>query len=370
MCDSNDLLRIQSELPLIKQNPGRAPNGSAEPCEVRVMNKKGKININLCTVPGMSIRYVSDLWNTLVNMRWRWLLLVIVLINVTAYLVFALLFLLDAWVSGDFSKPRDKATCIKGMNNFTSYFMLGIETITTTGYGYFHPTEFCYLVFVTLTCSTMVTIFIDGAFISVVYAKFGRPKENVTTFSKHAVICLRDGKLCLMVRVNDNLRKHWIDNSINMFLIETNTTKQGEVLPNFITELAVKPYGMIFWPVEVVHEITPDSPLWSLSARDFTTHNFEVVVTLLGSSIQTGQLTRTQTSYLAKEIMWGYRFSPCLEYNSEKSEYVINRKVFNVTVSVDTPLCSASALSRLQLKVETSRRRKSLSGLEHEGSSI
>lgn len=153
------------------------------------MNKKGRVNIHLCKVPEKSIRYASDLWNTLVNMRWRWLLLTIALINLTAYLTFGLLFLLDAWVSGDFEKPIGNGTCMRGMHNFTSYFMLGIETITTTGYGYFRPSEFCYFVFVILTCSTMVTIFIDGAFVSVVYAKFGRPAYKWTIFSKKAVVC-------------------------------------------------------------------------------------------------------------------------------------------------------------------------------------
>lgn len=158
------------------------------------MNKKGKIKIHLNKVPKKSIRYISDFWNTLVNMRWRWLLLVIALINVTIYMTFGLLFLLDAWVSGDFEKPMGNVTCLRGMNNFTSYFMLGIETITTAGNGYFRPSEFCYFVFIIFICSTLMTIFIDGAFLSVVYAKFGHPTYKLTIFSKRAVVCL---KICI-----------------------------------------------------------------------------------------------------------------------------------------------------------------------------
>lgn len=152
------------------------------------MNKRGRINIYLNKIPDKSIRYVRDLWHTLVNMRWRWIMLIVGLVNVSAYLIFAIFFWYDAWLSGDFADTKNHKTCIKGTSNFASFFMLGIETITTTGYGYFHPTEYCKLVFVILTCSTIVTIFIDGAFISVVYAKFTRPTVNWNIFSKKAVV--------------------------------------------------------------------------------------------------------------------------------------------------------------------------------------
>ncbi|KAJ8963207.1 hypothetical protein NQ318_018673 [Aromia moschata] len=328
--------------------------------DIRIMNKRGRLNLHLIKIPEKSIRYASDLWNTLVNMKWRWLLPVIALVNVAAYLVFALLFLLDAWVSGDFDDEPGHRMCVTGMHNFTSYFMLGIETITTTGYGYFHPTEFCYLVFVILTCSTMVTFFIDGAFMSVVYAKFGRVKYQHSLFSRKAVINLRNGKLCLIVRINDSLLKHWIDNTVKMFMVVNRTSPEGEVLPNFITELEVEPYGMLFWPIEIIHAITSSSPFWEISAKDLMISQFEVITIISGSSIQTGQLTRTQTSYLSEEILWGYRFCPCLEDNTIKSGYIVNRKSFNATVSVETPLCSASVLAKLQKEIGVPNRRNSL----------
>lgn len=64
--------------------------------------------------------------------------------------------------------------------------------------------------------------------------------------------------------------KHWIDNQVNMFLIK-NISKENEALPNYISDMEVQPYGMIFWPVEIVHEINADSPLWNISAEDLIT---------------------------------------------------------------------------------------------------
>lgn len=42
----------------------------------------------------------------------------------------------------------------------------------------------------------------------IVFAKIARPKKRRETliFSKNAVICMRDGKLCLLFRVGDMRR--------------------------------------------------------------------------------------------------------------------------------------------------------------------
>lgn len=63
-----------------------------------------------------------------------------------------------------------------------------------------------------------------------------------------------------------------------------------------------------------------------------------------GCSTQTGQPSRSQTSYLSKEILWGYRFEDCLEFNPVKGEYYVNNKNFNETREFDAPLCSPQML--------------------------
>lgn len=58
-----------------------------------------------------------------------------------------------------------------------------------------------------------------------------RPKLRTQTlqFSKHAVICQRDGQLCLMFRVGDMRKSHIIGASIRAQLIRAKKTKEGEV---------------------------------------------------------------------------------------------------------------------------------------------
>lgn len=124
---------------------------------------------------------------------------------------------------------------------------------------------------------------------------------------------------------------------------------------------------MLFVPVDIVHEITPHSPLWKVSAQDLITNRyskgtllnynfetiihifrFEILAVVTGNCLKTGQPSQSQTSYLSKEILWGQRFTPCIEYDSNKGEFVINRKHFNNTVIHDTPLCCAKELNAFQ----------------------
>lgn len=62
---------------------------------------------------------------------------------------------------------------------------------------------------------------------------------------------------------------------------------------------------------------------------------FEIVVTLTGGSKSTGQITEERTSYLSKEIMWGYRFNNnIVSYDPTNEVYVTNYENFDQTEEV------------------------------------
>lgn len=54
--------------------------------------------------------------------------------------------------------------------------------------------------------------------------------------------------------------------------------------------------------------------------------------------------------------MWGYQFVQCLEYNFDKKEYTVNKKLFHQTVPQEVPLCSAEMLSNLQTQMNSSEK--------------
>lgn len=58
----------------------------------------------------------------------------------------------------------------------------------------------------------------------------------------------------------------------------------------------------------------------------------------------TGMTTQARSSYLPSEILWGHRFENLISFKKDSGEYEVDYAVFNNTIPVDTPLCSARQL--------------------------
>lgn len=106
-----------------------------------------------------------------------------------------------------------------------------------------------------------------------------------------------------MFRVGDMRKSHIIGANIRAQLIRTKTTKEGEVLSQYQTELDVGADGcandlFFIWPMIVCHKINEDSPFYNMSAADIIQDRFEIVVILEGTVESTGQTTQARSSYL------------------------------------------------------------------------
>lgn len=78
--------------------------------DARVVCKSGRLLVYFKKIPQKSVQYAKDLWNTLINMQWRWLLLTVAAVNGVAYISCALLFYFDSWLSGDFDNEEGFTT--------------------------------------------------------------------------------------------------------------------------------------------------------------------------------------------------------------------------------------------------------------------
>lgn len=89
----------------------------------------------------------------------------------------------------------------------------------------------------------LILISFQAFTVGIVFAKMARPKQRSQTllFSRSAVICMRDGILCLMFRVGDMREKsHLISSSVRAYLIRPRMTKEGEVLSPYMYDLQVR----------------------------------------------------------------------------------------------------------------------------------
>ncbi|KAG5681936.1 hypothetical protein PVAND_011338 [Polypedilum vanderplanki] len=327
----------------------------------RAILKNGECNIVQSKLSQKRLRFLQDTFTTFVDTQWRWTLLTFGLSFILSWLLFAVIWWLIAFTHGDLEEahlPDVQAEngwkpCVYNIYSFTSCFLFSIETQHTIGYGVRTTTEQCPEAVFIMCFQSIYGVFMQAFMVGIVFAKMTRPKNRTQTllFSRHAVICQRDGELTLMFRVGDMRKSHIIGANVRAQLIKTKTTKEGEIMSQYTTELSVGTDGcasdlFFIWPMIVCHKINQESPLYNISASDLIQQErFEIVVILEGTVESTGQTTQARSSYLAQEILWGHRFEPVVTYNKEKQGYEIDYSKFDSTLQVDTPLCSARELA-------------------------
>jgi len=92
-------------------------------------------------------------------------------------------------------------------------------------------------------------------------------------------------------------------------------------------------------PLIVFHEINEKSPFWDLSEADIYNDPFEIIVILEGTVESTGMICQARTSYLNREIQWGYRFMPMLFL--DRHHFSADHSMFHSTYEVRMPVYSA-----------------------------
>ncbi|KAL3272996.1 hypothetical protein HHI36_014452 [Cryptolaemus montrouzieri] len=330
----------------------------------RAIYKNGVCNVKQSRIVGRKkLKYLRDLFTTLVDAKWRWTLLVFNIVFAVSFFGFALIWWEISVSHGDLEpdhlpplqKKNGWTPCVTEIYNFTSSFLFSVETQITTGYGGRSITEECTDAIIIMCIQSVVGMMIQAFMIGIVYAKLTRPKHRTQTllFSRNAVICQRDGKLCLFFRVGDMRKSHIIDAHVRAQLLRSRRTREGEVLHQYQTDLEISTDGgeesiFFIWPITVGHIIDSSSPFYYLSASDMLQENFEILVILEGTIESTGQATQARSSYLASEILWGHTFKPVVYYNKERGGYETNYSKFDQTQPIDTPLCSAAELEEFQ----------------------
>lgn len=322
----------------------------------RVILKSGECNVIRTSIARKRLRFVLDFFTTFVDAQWRWNLIAFVLSFFISWLIFGLVWWLMAFTHGDLEEdhlpPMQESTnwqpCVLNIFGYTSCFLFSIETQHTIGYGSRVITDECPEAIFIMCLQSMFGVMIQSFMGAIMLAKMMRPRQRSSTllFSKYAVISHRDGDLCLMFRVGDLQKSHMLGASVRAQLIKHKTTKEGELLPYYQTELELNADGcdsnlFFIWPVTMVHRITPDSPLYGVTAKEISQQRFEIVVALDGTVESTGQTTQARSSYTNGELLWAHRFVPMVAFNRDLHSFEVDYAKFDQTCHVDTPLCSA-----------------------------
>lgn len=236
----------------------------------RFVGKDGRCNVTFVNMSERGQRYLSDLFTTCVDIRWRWMLVIFTLSFLLSWLLFGFAFWLIASAHGDLSigphpSPgsslgsgsgeggsgggSDKEAvvavaaeepCFLQVNSFMAAFLFSLETQTSIGYGFRSVTEECPLAVAAVVLQCIVGCIIDAFIIGAVMAKIAKPKKRNETlvFSDTAVVALRDGKLCMMWRVGNLRKSHLVEAHVRAQLLKV--WRQGLMITNFFFSLKKK----------------------------------------------------------------------------------------------------------------------------------
>ncbi|XP_071768898.2 ATP-sensitive inward rectifier potassium channel 14 [Centroberyx gerrardi] len=353
----------------------RATRRSSRRPRQRFVGKDGRCNVTFVNMSERGQRYLSDLFTTCVDIRWRWMLVIFTLSFLLSWLLFGFAFWLIASAHGDLSirlAPSSSASlgtgesgaggesdreavveepCFLQVNSFMAAFLFSLETQTSIGYGFRSVTEECPLAVLAVVLQCIVGCIIDAFIIGAVMAKIAKPKKRNETlvFSDTAVVALRDGKLCMMWRVGNLRKSHLVEAHVRAQLLKPRVTPEGEFLPLDNMDINVgfdTGTDRIFLvsPVTIVHEIDDESPFFEMDRKMLEGDSeLEVVVILEGMVEATAMTTQCRSSYLASEILWGHRFEPVLF--EKKDCYQVDYSLFHRTYEIpSTPSCSAKEL--------------------------
>ncbi|XP_028321930.1 G protein-activated inward rectifier potassium channel 2 [Gouania willdenowi] len=317
----------------------------------RYVQKDGKCNVHHGNVRE-TYRYLTDIFTTLVDLKWRFNLFIFVLVYTVTWLFFGFMWWLIAYLRGDLDNLTDKqwTPCVNNLNGFVSAFLFSIETETTIGYGYRVITDQCPEGILLLLIQSVLGSIVNAFMVGCMFVKISQPKKRAETlvFSTNAVISMRDGRLCLMFRVGDLRNSHIVEASIRAKLIKSKQTKEGEFIPLNQTDMNVG-YNtgddrlFLVSPLIICHEINQHSPFWEISQAHLCKEDVEIVVILEGMVEATGMTCQARSSYISSEIKWGYRFTPVLTL--EDGFYEVDYNSFHDIYETDTPACSAKELA-------------------------
>ncbi|NWQ88603.1 KCNJ3 protein, partial [Burhinus bistriatus] len=288
--------------------------------------------------------YLSDLFTTLVDLKWRWNLFIFILTYTVAWLFMASMWWVIAYMRGDLNKAHDDSytPCVANVYNFPSAFLFFIETEATIGYGYRYITDKCPEGIILFLFQSILGSIVDAFLIGCMFIKMSQPKKRAETlmFSEHAAISMRDGKLTLMFRVGNLRNSHMVSAQIRCKLLKSRQTPEGEFLPLDQLELDVgfstgADQLFLVSPLTICHVIDAKSPFYDLSQRSMQTEQFEIVVILEGIVETTGMTCQARTSYTEDEVLWGHRFFPVISL--EEGFFKVDYSQFHATFEVPTP---------------------------------
>jgi inward rectifier potassium channel len=265
----------------------------------RLINANGSFNVKR---KGISSFNVSDIYHSLITIKWWQFAILISVLFFIANAFFALLYL--------YCGVEQITSINKGnlWDNFWDVFYFSTQTMTTVGYGFFAPIGThakviaSFEAFIGLLGFAMAT--------GVLYGRFSRPVARIR-YSEQAIIAPyqdSNGMMFRMVNMRNNQLIE-IEVSVNMVWLNKETNKRDYAkLPLEIEKINFMPLS---WTI--VHPIDEASPFWGKDKSYFADQDGEIIILVKAFDESFSQVVYDRRSYRVSEFVWGAKFVSAIE---------------------------------------------------------
>jgi inward rectifier potassium channel len=269
----------------------------ARESRLRFLNRDGSFNVRRTGLRWLSTR---NLYHLLLTMNWTTFLGLVLLLYFLSNIIFGLLYAsMGDGTLIDTSEIPTESIYIRA-------FFFSVQTFATIGYGTIHPVGIMPNLLVTV--ESYYSLLVNALITGLVFARFSRPTAKLI-FSDFSIISPYRGGKGFMFRLVNSRNSQLIEAKIQV-LFTRMVEKDGSLVRKFDL-LNLERESVSFMPLSwtVVHPIDENSPMYNLKDEDFVKDDAEILILISAMDETFSQVVHTRSSYKAKEIKCGYKFS-------------------------------------------------------------
>jgi inward rectifier potassium channel len=290
----------------------------------RFFDKNGKSNVQK---QGDFFWERISFYHLMLQMPMWHFLLILFLFYIGANFLFALLY---------YAIGLEHLNGIVSTNTFWSQFsqayFFSTQTFTTVGYGHISPSGF--LTSAVASTEALIGLLSFAIATGLFFGRFSKPSLYLK-FSENAIIAPYNTGTALMFRLAPYKNTNYIDAQASVTLGMTIEEDGNWVNKFFILDLEMDKINSLSLSWTLVHPITENSPLYLLSASDFTQIRGEIFVIIKTFDDLFSTQVATRTSYTFKEIVFGAKFLPMYTRSTDTTQTILHLDKINVFDSLE-----------------------------------
>lgn len=288
----------------------------------RFLNKNGNPNVQKVGIG--FFESISWFHIMLKIPRWKFLFIVLLFYFVVNLFFASIYFLIGV-------ENLKGITSVSKIDQFGQAFFFSIQTYTTVGYGHISPSGF--LTSLVASVEALLGLLSFAIATGLFYGRFSKPKAFLK-FSDNAIIAPYQNGKALMIRFAPYKNTNLTDVEAKLTL--GITTEENGVISNkfFNLNLELEKISALTLSWTLVHPITEDSPLFTLTESEYKNTIGEILIFIKAFDDMYSTTVVRRTSYCFDEVIYGAKFLPMFSKNIDNTKTILHLDDLNKFESV------------------------------------